>query len=112
MKYGVGGFRIALDAGAEAVVQMDCDFSHQPEYIPGMVAVLRLVLAAHDVARIDRVDLRIPGLQPIAAAVAARLVVDDGVGSSGTSGSAGRVGSSGSPVTSPTRPASSGLWSS
>ena len=30
-------------------------------------------------ARIDRVDLRIPGLQPIATAVAARLVVDDGV---------------------------------
>ena len=30
----VDGFRWALGQGAEAVVQMDCDFSHSPEYIP------------------------------------------------------------------------------
>ena len=30
----VDGFRWALGHGAEAIVQMDCDFSHSPEYIP------------------------------------------------------------------------------
>ncbi len=40
------GFRWALDHGAEAIVQMDCDFSHAP------ADVLRLLeaLATHDVA--------------------------------------------------------------
>jgi len=28
------GFRYALDAGADAIVQMDADFSHSPKYIP------------------------------------------------------------------------------
>jgi len=28
------GFRCALDAGAEFVVQMDADFSHSPQYVP------------------------------------------------------------------------------
>jgi dolichol-phosphate mannosyltransferase len=31
------GFRYALDAGADAIVQMDADFSHSPEYIPQFV---------------------------------------------------------------------------
>jgi dolichol-phosphate mannosyltransferase len=44
-KLGLGtaykdGFRWALDAGAEAIVQMDADFSHSPGYIPQMLALL------------------------------------------------------------------------
>ncbi|HSL26300.1 MAG TPA: glycosyltransferase, partial [Acidimicrobiia bacterium] len=31
------GFRRALDRGAEVVVQMDCDFSHNPGDIPRLV---------------------------------------------------------------------------
>ena len=36
----VDGFTRALQAGADLVLQMDCDFSHQPHYIPDMVALL------------------------------------------------------------------------
>ena len=32
----LGGFRLALDQGAEAVLQMDADFSHDPAKIPEM----------------------------------------------------------------------------
>ncbi|HLV34166.1 MAG TPA: polyprenol monophosphomannose synthase [Spirillospora sp.] len=32
------GFREALRLGADYIIQMDCDFSHQPRYIPDMVA--------------------------------------------------------------------------
>ncbi len=39
------GFRWALEHGAEAVVQMDCDFSHSPDDVPRLLAHL----AAHDV---------------------------------------------------------------
>jgi dolichol-phosphate mannosyltransferase len=44
-KQGLGtayiqGFRKALDMGADYVLQMDCDFSHSPEYIPQMVELL------------------------------------------------------------------------
>ena len=44
-KLGLGmaylqGFRRALDGGAEAIVQMDADFSHSPKYLPGFVAQL------------------------------------------------------------------------
>ncbi|NPA91046.1 MAG: polyprenol monophosphomannose synthase [Chloroflexi bacterium] len=44
-KFGLGtayitGFRYALDFGARAVVQMDADFSHRPEYIPRMLDAL------------------------------------------------------------------------
>jgi dolichol-phosphate mannosyltransferase len=31
------GFRYALDAGADIVIQMDADFSHSPKYIPEFV---------------------------------------------------------------------------
>jgi dolichol-phosphate mannosyltransferase len=31
------GFRYALDAGADLIVQMDADFSHSPTYIPQLV---------------------------------------------------------------------------
>jgi dolichol-phosphate mannosyltransferase len=33
----VEGFRFALDAGAELIVQMDADFSHDPDVIPELV---------------------------------------------------------------------------
>jgi dolichol-phosphate mannosyltransferase len=34
------GFRRVLDDGAEVIVQMDCDFSHDPEVIPSLLAAL------------------------------------------------------------------------
>jgi dolichol-phosphate mannosyltransferase len=34
------GFRHVLDDGAEVVVQMDCDFSHDPTAIPSLLAAL------------------------------------------------------------------------
>jgi dolichol-phosphate mannosyltransferase len=34
----VAGFRRALDAGAELVASMDCDFSHDPAALPRLVA--------------------------------------------------------------------------
>lgn len=45
-KLGLGtayteGFRLALSAGADVVVQMDADFSHSPDYIPDMIAHLK-----------------------------------------------------------------------
>lgn len=45
-KQGLGtayiqGFQWALDHGAEAVIQMDADFSHCPEYLPGFLETLR-----------------------------------------------------------------------
>jgi dolichol-phosphate mannosyltransferase len=44
-KMGLGtaykdGFEMALDMGAEIIVQMDADFSHSPSYIPEMIALL------------------------------------------------------------------------
>ncbi|HEX8683446.1 MAG TPA: polyprenol monophosphomannose synthase [Ardenticatenaceae bacterium] len=35
------GFARALAADADAIVQMDCDFSHSPDYLPAMVEALR-----------------------------------------------------------------------
>jgi dolichol-phosphate mannosyltransferase len=37
----IDGFRWALDRGAELVVQMDCDFSHSPEYIPQFLELIQ-----------------------------------------------------------------------
>ena len=34
----VAGFRAALEMGAEKVVQMDCDFSHDPKDVPRLLA--------------------------------------------------------------------------
>ncbi|MBW4439611.1 MAG: polyprenol monophosphomannose synthase [Pleurocapsa minor GSE-CHR-MK-17-07R] len=34
------GFRKAIVMGADIIVQMDCDFSHKPEYVPQIVAKL------------------------------------------------------------------------
>jgi dolichol-phosphate mannosyltransferase len=44
-KQGLGkaytdGFRHALDGGASVLIQMDADWSHDPSYLPGMVAAL------------------------------------------------------------------------
>jgi dolichol-phosphate mannosyltransferase len=44
-KLGLGsaylmGFRAALDDGADTVAQMDADFSHSPEYLPGFLDAL------------------------------------------------------------------------
>lgn len=36
----LSGFRLALDAGADAVIQMDADFSHDPSRIPAMIQKL------------------------------------------------------------------------
>lgn len=46
-KLGLGsayitGFRRALEAGAEAIVQMDADFSHSPSYLSGFADTLEL----------------------------------------------------------------------
>lgn len=34
----IAGFKKALTLDAENVIQMDCDFSHQPRYIPDLIA--------------------------------------------------------------------------
>ncbi|MFN8123630.1 MAG: polyprenol monophosphomannose synthase [Thermoleophilia bacterium] len=42
-KEGIGpayraGFRVALDAGAQRIAEMDCDFSHDPAALPSLLA--------------------------------------------------------------------------
>jgi dolichol-phosphate mannosyltransferase len=37
----VAGFKRALAAGAEVIVQMDSDFSHEPAYLPRMIEAMR-----------------------------------------------------------------------
>jgi dolichol-phosphate mannosyltransferase len=34
----LAGFRVALDSGAERIIEMDADFSHDPSYLPGLIA--------------------------------------------------------------------------
>ncbi len=34
----VAGFRVALERGAELVLEMDCDFSHDPNDVPRLIA--------------------------------------------------------------------------
>jgi dolichol-phosphate mannosyltransferase len=36
----VAGFRVALDGGAQKIVQMDADWSHDPAYLPTLVGAL------------------------------------------------------------------------
>lgn len=36
----IAGFKHALNMGADYILQMDADFSHQPKYIPEMIATL------------------------------------------------------------------------
>jgi dolichol-phosphate mannosyltransferase len=33
----LAGFRVALDGGAERIIEMDADFSHDPAYLPGLI---------------------------------------------------------------------------
>jgi len=35
----IAGFRLALDMGAGLLLQMDADFSHQPQYVPQLLAL-------------------------------------------------------------------------
>lgn len=37
----VAGFTYALSRNVDAIIQMDCDFSHSPEHIPQMLRELR-----------------------------------------------------------------------
>jgi len=37
----IAGFKQAISMGAEYIIQMDSDFSHQPKYIPDLIAKLR-----------------------------------------------------------------------
>jgi dolichol-phosphate mannosyltransferase len=42
VKEGLGpaylaGFRVALDGGAERIIEMDADFSHDPAYLPRLI---------------------------------------------------------------------------
>ena len=37
---GIAGFQKALEMGADFVFEMDADFSHDPKYLPGLLAVL------------------------------------------------------------------------
>jgi dolichol-phosphate mannosyltransferase len=34
----LAGFRVALDADAQRIIEMDADFSHDPSYLPGLIA--------------------------------------------------------------------------
>jgi dolichol-phosphate mannosyltransferase len=36
----ISGFRVAMDQGAQAIGQMDADFSHSPSYLPGFLEAL------------------------------------------------------------------------
>ena len=36
----LAGFRRALEGDAELVLEMDCDFSHDPEYVPRLIAAV------------------------------------------------------------------------
>jgi dolichol-phosphate mannosyltransferase len=49
----IDGFRVAIDAGARRVVQMDADGSHDPAYLPALLAALNdaeLVIGSRYVA--------------------------------------------------------------
>jgi dolichol-phosphate mannosyltransferase len=43
---GIEGFKAALELGADRVVEMDGDFSHQPRFIPALVAATETADAA------------------------------------------------------------------
>jgi dolichol-phosphate mannosyltransferase len=36
----LAGFRVALDEGAELILEMDCDFSHDPADVPRLIAAV------------------------------------------------------------------------
>ncbi len=37
---GIAGFRWAVEHGAQFVVEMDADFSHQPRFLPSLVGLM------------------------------------------------------------------------
>ncbi len=51
----LAGFRRALASDAELILEMDCDFSHDPEYVP------RLIAAAEDGADLALGSRYVPG---------------------------------------------------
>jgi len=51
----VAGFKLALSQGADLLISMDADFSHDPKYLPEMIEAIE---SGHDVAIGSR---RIPG---------------------------------------------------
>jgi dolichol-phosphate mannosyltransferase len=51
----LAGFRRALDDGAELVLEVDCDFSHDPQDVP------RLIAACEDVADVALGSRYVPG---------------------------------------------------
>jgi len=38
---GIDGFRYALDNSADIIIEMDADFSHQPQHIPALLEALK-----------------------------------------------------------------------
>jgi dolichol-phosphate mannosyltransferase len=50
----IDGFRIALDGGAQRIVQMDADWSHHPDYLP---VLLRALDGGAEAPRPDGADL-------------------------------------------------------
>jgi dolichol-phosphate mannosyltransferase len=52
----IDGFRVALDGGAQRIVQMDADWSHHPDYLP---VLLRALDGGADAPRSDGADLAI-----------------------------------------------------
>lgn len=71
-KAGIYGFRYALDNGADYIIEMDGDFSHDPRFIPSLIDAARdadLVLGSRYVKRgedcrgfIRRIVSRLAGL--------------------------------------------------
>ena len=37
----IAGFKRAIELGADVIIQMDCDFSHQPKYLPELLEKLQ-----------------------------------------------------------------------
>ena len=50
----IDGFRVALEAGAQRIVQMDADWSHHPDYLP---TLMRALEGGPDAPRPDGADL-------------------------------------------------------
>jgi dolichol-phosphate mannosyltransferase len=64
---GRAGFTWALDHGADVAFEMDADWSHQPQYLPSMIAALE----THDVVLGSR---RVPGGADIGRTAARRAL--------------------------------------
>ena len=69
----IAGFHRALAEGAELVLEMDCDFSHDPRDVP------RLIAAAERSRRGDRLALRRGRRRPRTGASMRRLISRGGL---------------------------------